>query len=293
MRASAVGDNATIIDRVVSFCWRGAPYLGMLAFLLASSAALFVHYAGVRYQRDAARLVLEGRLDNLDSARWNVAVSGQLLRESEQNPAPPHDRPYLVISIKDRRLWYKQAGEVLMTTRVATGSGKTLVKQDGASIWRFDTPRGRLTVQSKEEKPVWVPPDWFYVEQARKRKLALVRLEPGQSLPASGHSVISVSGTDLVRDYPGGRRVVMKPTREHDIVLDGKVLEPPLGTNQRRFEGVLGTHRLNLGNGYALHGTNLPETVGQAVSHGCVRLLNEDIAKLYRMVSVGTPVYLY
>jgi lipoprotein-anchoring transpeptidase ErfK/SrfK len=33
--------------------------------------------------------------------------------------------------------------------------------------------------------------------------------------------------------------------------------------------------------------------VGQAVSHGCVRLRNEDIAQLYTMVPVGTPVYIY
>ena len=42
-----------------------------------------------------------------------------------------------------------------------------------------------------------------------------------------------------------------------------------------------------------MHGTNQPDTVGRAVSHGCVRLRNEDIAKLYAMVEVGTPVYIY
>ena len=47
-----------------------------------------------------------------------------------------------------------------------------------------------------------------------------------------------------------------------------------------------------MGNGYAIHGTNQPQTVGRAVSHGCVCLRNEDIAKLYAMVPVGTPVYI-
>jgi lipoprotein-anchoring transpeptidase ErfK/SrfK len=78
-----------------------------------------------------------------------------------------------------------------------------------------------------------------------------------------------------------------------EIVADGKIIVPPTYTSQRRYEGVLGTHRLNLGDGYALHGTNRPETVGQAVSHGCVRLRNEDIARLYELVAVGTPVYIY
>ena len=47
---------------------------------------------------------------------------------------------------------------------------------------------------------------------------------------------------------------------------------PPFGTNQRKYKGVLGTHRLVLGDGYALHGTDKPESIGRSVSHGCVRL---------------------
>jgi len=102
-----------------------------------------------------------------------------------------------------------------------------------------------------------------------------------------------VEGNEVVRALPDGRRDVLKATDGREIVVDGKLLVPPLGTTQRRYQGVLGTHRLNMGNGYAMHGTNQPETVGRAVSHGCVRLRNEDIAKLYAMVPVGTPVYIY
>lgn len=39
-----------------------------------------------------------------------------------------------------------------------------------------------------------------------------------------------------------------------------------------------------------VHGTNTPELIGQAVSHGCVRLRNGDILALRRVVPVGTPV---
>jgi L,D-transpeptidase catalytic domain len=163
----------------------------------------------------------------------------------------------------------------------------------GASVWKFETPRGRLRVMSKETKPLWVPPDWYYVEQARKRKLGLAHLVRGKSLSVADGSIIKVAVTDVVREHPDGRQSILKASDGHDIIVDGKVLVPPLGTSQRRFEGVLGTHRLNMGNGYAMHGTNRPETVGRAVSHGCVRLLNEDIAKLYEMVPIGTPVYIY
>ncbi|GJE71312.1 L,D-transpeptidase [Methylorubrum podarium] len=41
---------------------------------------------------------------------------------------------------------------------------------------------------------------------------------------------------------------------------------------------------------YRIHGTNEPETIGQAVSSGCIRMLNEDVMDLYDRVPVGTKV---
>jgi len=271
----------------------GIQLVGILLALAAASSALLVHTVGVRLRRDVARLVLQGRVEVLDSARWRVAASEQMLRAAQAAPEPPQDRPYLVISLEERHLWCRQRGATLFSTEVATGSGITMVKESGASAWKFETPRGRLVVQSKEEAPVWAPPDWHYVEQSRKRGLGLARLEIGQPLAAADGSLITVEGNDVVRVLPDGRRVVLQATDGREIVVDGKVLVPPLGTTQRRYAGVLGTHRLNMGDGYAIHGTNQPKTVGRAVSHGCVRLRNEDIAKLYAMVEVGTPVYIY
>lgn len=267
--------------------------VGIMLALTAFSTAFLFHTIGMRLRRDVARLVLEDRLDELDSARWYVAGSDRMLRDAEAAPEPPHDRPYLVISLAERRLWYKQRGSVLFSTEVATGSGRTMVKAGGGSAWKFETPRGRLVVQSKEEAPVWAPPDWHYVEQSRKRGLGLLRLENGQSLPAADGAVIRVEGNDVVEVLPDGRRNVLQATDGREIVVDGKLLIPPLGTTQRRYKGVLGTHRLNIGDGYAIHGTNQPASIGRAVSHGCVRLRNEDIDKLYGMVEVGTPVYIY
>jgi len=41
---------------------------------------------------------------------------------------------------------------------------------------------------------------------------------------------------------------------------------------------------------YRIHGTNEPRSIGKAVSSGCIRLLNQDIAHLYDLVEIGTPV---
>ncbi len=112
-------------------------------------------------------------------------------------------------------------------------------------------------------------------------------------IPAGGGSVVRVRGSEIVREGADGSVVPLEASDGREIVVNGNIIIPPFGTNQRRYKGVLGTRRLLLGDGYALHGTNNPSSIGQAVSHGCVRLRNEDIEKLYEMVDVGTPVYIY
>jgi lipoprotein-anchoring transpeptidase ErfK/SrfK len=53
----------------------------------------------------------------------------------------------------------------------------------------------------------------------------------------------------------------------------------------------LGARALYLGASiYRIHGSNEPETIGQAVSSGCIRMLNEDVVDLYNRVKVGTQV---
>ncbi len=65
----------------------------------------------------------------------------------------------------------------------------------------------------------------------------------------------------------------------------GPVIE---GGNPRNPMGVAA---LTLRNGeYAIHGTNNPKSIGGFVSHGCIRMYNKDITRLYAMVRVGTPV---
>jgi lipoprotein-anchoring transpeptidase ErfK/SrfK len=53
----------------------------------------------------------------------------------------------------------------------------------------------------------------------------------------------------------------------------------------------LGARAMYLGNTiYRIHGTNAPSTIGQRVSSGCIRLVNEDVIDLASRVSVGTKV---
>ena len=270
--------------------------IGAVLLLMVASTALFARTALVRHERDVSRMVFNDNVQLLDDVRKSTGALDDSLTKvsSSASDAIPTNRPYLVVSIEDHRLWYKQGDSVLFTTQVATGSGKVLDAVGGQSHWKFETPRGRLIIQSKEEDPAWIPPDWHFVEMARKRGLGIMRLNRGQSLPASDGSVITVEGTDMVRKYKDGRVVPIEPGVEgREVVAGGNIVIPPFGTNQRKYKGVLGTHRLNMGDGYALHGTDQPESIGRSVSHGCVRLRNEDIEMLYQMVPVGTPVFIY
>ena len=53
----------------------------------------------------------------------------------------------------------------------------------------------------------------------------------------------------------------------------------------------MGVAAMTLAGGeYAIHGTNVPGSVGGFVSYGCIRMLNPDITDLYQRVSVGTTV---
>lgn len=56
-------------------------------------------------------------------------------------------------------------------------------------------------------------------------------------------------------------------------------------------DNPLGARALYLGSTlYRIHGSNEPETIGQAVSSGCIRMLNEDVIDLYDRAKVGTRV---
>ena len=267
--------------------------LATIAVLMGSSA-LLLNAAEARYERDIHRIGFNENWELLDEIRKQAGFTTDSLEEAlEASAEPPKDQAYLVVSIEDRRVWYKIGDSTLYTTQVAVGSGKELVKPGDKGTWKFETPRGKLVVRAKEEDPKWIPPDWHFVEIAKNKGLGLVKLTRGQAIPIADGSTIVVQGNDVVKRSPDGRISAFNVEEDREIIVGGNVIIPPFGTNQRKYPNVLGTHRLVLGDGYALHGTNKPESIGQAVSHGCIRLRNADIEHLYGMVQVGTPVFIY
>jgi lipoprotein-anchoring transpeptidase ErfK/SrfK len=84
-------------------------------------------------------------------------------------------------------------------------------------------------------------------------------LKPGWKAPDS-----------IRRDYSGPAEVI-----------PGGSPHNPMGAAAMTLSG---------GGEYAIHGTNNPGSVGGFVSHGCIRMYNEDVMDLYERVSFGTSV---
>ena len=85
-----------------------------------------------------------------------------------------------------------------------------------------------------------------------------------------------------------------KALKEPDWAFIEEGLEPPPHDHFSRYEsGVLGDYALDLGNGYLIHGTLYQRFLGQSVTHGCVRLNDEDLANVYNSLEPGSRVYIY
>jgi L,D-transpeptidase ErfK/SrfK len=90
-----------------------------------------------------------------------------------------------------------------------------------------------------------------------------------------------------------GAEVSPSPTGEFEIV--NRVSNPAYyhaGTVMAASEhSPVGTRWIGLNlKGYGIHGTNAPGSIGRAASHGCIRLRNRDVERLFAMLRVGDAV---
>lgn len=68
---------------------------------------------------------------------------------------------------------------------------------------------------------------------------------------------------------------------------------PPKDHPSRWEEGVLGDYALDLIDGYMIHGTIYKRLMGMPVTHGCVRLGDEDLEIVYNTLNIGSKVYIF
>ncbi len=68
---------------------------------------------------------------------------------------------------------------------------------------------------------------------------------------------------------------------------------PPQNHPSRWEPGVLGDYALSIGDGYLIHGTIYKRFLGMPVTHGCVRLNDEDLEVIYKTLNIGSKVYIF
>lgn len=110
-----------------------------------------------------------------------------------------------------------------------------------------------------------VSPDgdrWFFTTPRGVRKVINRRKNPVWAMPEWGRVEAELAGEELL----------------------------PEDLFQR---GVLGKYALDLGNGYMIHGTLFQRFLGLQVTHGCVRVGDEDLQQIWDLTRLGTPVYIF
>jgi L,D-transpeptidase ErfK/SrfK len=213
---------------------RGSPLLWAagIAILIAIVLGVWHHLAGGNSRESTASGLdapaLEERIHTLTEE--NDGLEGRL---KKLVPKEPH----ILVNRTLNRIYVRKGEEVLLEAVCSTGSNTELIAPDSTRRWFFSTPGGVFKVRSRMKRPIWVRPDWSFVEE-------------GEPIPAPNAP--------------------------------------------ERFEtGVLGDYGLYFGDGYLIHGTLFQRFLGQPVTHGCIRVGDEDLEKIWELTRVGTPIYIF
>ena len=86
----------------------------------------------------------------------------------------------------------------------------------------------------------------------------------------------------VVRGFPIGIGAMLTQTPKGEYTIMNKQANPG-GPYGAFWMGLSKPH-------YGIHGTNNPASIGQLVSHGCIRMYNKDVLELSKIVPVGTRV---
>ncbi len=101
-----------------------------------------------------------------------------------------------------------------------------------------------------------------------------------------------------VFDTPRGEfQVKSKITNPYWVKPDWAFIEEgqpiPKNPADRVESGTLGEYALGFGDGYFIHGTLYTRLLGRNVTHGCVRVGDEDLKAVFRSVPIGAKIYIY
>lgn len=113
----------------------------------------------------------------------------------------------------------------------------------------------------------------------------------------ASRSLALYKGNEKIRLYPLGVGKVSTPTPTGYYKILSKEINPDwVDPGDERVvipsgeDNPLGYRWMRIYGNYGIHGTNKPESIGQYVSNGCIRMFEKDVEALFDLVSVGMPV---
>jgi L,D-transpeptidase YbiS len=120
-------------------------------------------------------------------------------------------------------------------------------------------------------------------------------------------ATISAGSGSLLID-PSGKRKWIFETPRGEFTIQSKIVKPtwykpdwafieegkpiPKNVKDRVEAGVLGDYGLGFGDGYFIHGTLYTRLLGKNITHGCIRVGDEDLKTLFQSVPLGTKVFI-
>lgn len=151
---------------------------------------------------------LKGHPQKNVSATSSMNVPGQVAATSPSIRSLAPKGRYVVVDTAQNRLEVREGETIIHTAVASTGSGASLQDpRDPKKGWVFDTPRGVYTILNKIKNPVWVKPDWAFIEE-------------GESIPTKSQDRVEAG---VLGDYALGFG--------HGYFIHGTLYTRLLGTN--------------------------------------------------------------
>jgi lipoprotein-anchoring transpeptidase ErfK/SrfK len=148
----------------------GISYFGLIIFILFFIFSWFVFLvpgfqeiigSGRKFQSSKSTEII-----NDQSYKKQIAQMGKDFQKlSRKFTAYTPGQSYIVINTTDNRFFLYRNKKLIREGFCSTGSYTRLTNAEGSRHWIFKTPKGRFWIQQKITSPLWVRPDWSFVEE--------------------------------------------------------------------------------------------------------------------------------
>ncbi len=156
MRTSPLQSISLILLAILVMAWA--------EFYLPIREGLQVDIVQVAVRMYRTRLATAALREQLPLLGQKTAdLTAQLQDLSRQVASAFSNELYLVVNPATNRLAMRRGQNVLLEATISTGSNDSLART--GRKWVFRTPRGAMTVLRKKKDPVWVKPDWAFLEK--------------------------------------------------------------------------------------------------------------------------------